>query len=212
MGFFDGAGDVRFALRTLRRNPVFAIVAVLTLAIGIGGATAVFSAVDTVLLAPLPYSQPGRLVRLYDTDVHEPNGHGFLTPVHFLEYRDGMSSFASIGAAFTYDAVGADIGRGDRARRIRALPVSADYFDVLGVHPAIGGAFSRDDEHGGMKATIQPARVAVISHRLWQEEFRGDPSAVGGSIAMDGASYRIVGVMPASFVDPLVRAPTRGRR
>src|SRR5205085_7755797 len=203
-GFFDGAGDVRFALRTLRRNPVFAIIGVLTLAIGIGGATAVFSAVDTVLLSPLPYSQPGRLVRLYDTDVRWPNGYGFLTPVHFLEYRDGMSSFASVAAAITYDAVGADIGRGDRARRIRVLPVSADYFDVLSVRPALGGMFSRDDEHGGMGETEHPARVAVISHRLWQKEYRGDPSAVGGSIAMDGASYRIAGIMPASFVDPLV--------
>jgi putative ABC transport system permease protein len=200
---FDGAGDVRFALRTLRRNPVFATVAVLTLAIGIGGATAVFSAVDAVLLAPLPYSQPGRLVRLYNTDVRAPNDHGFLTPVHFLEYRDGMSSVASIAAALTYDAVGADIGRGDRARRIRTLPVSAEYFDVLGVRPAIGGVLSRDDEHGGMDGAEHPARVAVISHRLWQEEFHSDASAVGGTITMDGTAYRIVGVMPESFVDPL---------
>jgi putative ABC transport system permease protein len=203
-GFFDGAGDVRFALRTLKRNPVFATVAVLTLAIGIGGATAVFSAVDTVLLAPLPYSQPGRLVRLYNTDVQAPNDHGFLTPVHFLEYRDGMSSFASVAAALTYDAVGADIGRGDRARRIRVLPVSAEYFDVLGTHPAIGGTFSRDDEHGGMNGKEHTPRVVVISDRLWREEFRGNPSAVGGSIVLDGTSYRVAGVMPVSFVDPLV--------
>lgn len=203
-GFFDGAGDVRFAFRTLGRNPVFAIVAVLTLAIGIGGATAVFSAVDTVLLAPLPYSQPGRLVRLYNTDVQAPNDHGFLTPVHFLEYRDGMSSFAALAAALTYDVVGADIGRGDRARRIRVLPVSAHYFDVLGVHPGIGGTFSRDDEHGGMKGDQHSSRVAVISDRLWREEFRGSPAAIGGSIVLDGTSYRVAGVMPASFVDPLV--------
>lgn len=202
--FFDGAGDVRFALRTLRRNPVFAVVAVLTLAIGIGGATAVFSAVDAVLLAPLPYAQPGRLVRMYNTDLRAPNDRGFLTPVHFLEYRSGMSSFASVAAALTYDAVGVDIGRGDRARRIRTLPVSADYFEVLGVRPAIGGAFSRDDERGGMYGSEHPSRVTVLSHRLWQEEFRGDPSVVGGSIAMDGSSYHIVGVMPESFVDPLV--------
>jgi predicted permease len=201
---FDGAGDVRFALRTLRRNPGFAIVAILTLAIGIGGVTAVFSAVDTVLLAPLPYQQPGRLVRLYDTNVRNPNGHGFLTPVHFLEYRDGMSSFASVAAAVTYDAVGADIGRGDRARRIRVLPVSADYFEVVGVHPVLGNAFLRDDEHGGMDENMHGPLVAVISHHLWQEEFRGDPAAIGGFITMDGARYRIVGVMPASFSDPLV--------
>lgn len=203
-GFFDGAGDVRFALRTLRRNPIFALVAVLTLAIGIGGATAVFSAVDAVLLAPLPYAQPGRLVRLYNTDVRAPNDNGFLTPVHFLEYRDGMSSFASVAAAITYDAVGADIGRADNARRIRVLPVTADYFDVLGAHPALGVMFSRDDEHGGMGEPEHPSRVVVVSHGLWAEEFRGDPSAVGRSIAMDGTSYRIVGVMPERFVDPLV--------
>jgi predicted permease len=203
-GLFDGAGDVRFALRTLRRNPVFALVAIATLAIGIGGATAVFSAVDTVLLAPLPYAQPGRLVRIYNTDVHSPNDNGFLTPVHFLEFRQGMSSFAAMAAVLTYDAVGADIGRGDRARRIRTLPVSADYFDVLGVRPALGGIFTRDDEHGGMDESARPVRVAVISDHLWREEFRANPSAIGGSIVMDGASYRILGVMPESFVDPLV--------
>ena len=202
--FFDGAGDVRFAIRTLRRNPVFALIAVLTLAIGIGGATAVFSAVDTVLLAPLPYTQPGRLVRIYNTDVRAPGDRGFLTPVHFLEYREGMSSFAAMAAALTYDAVGADIGRGDRARRIRTLPVSADYFDVLGVRPAIGSMFTRDDEQGGMYESERPVRVAVISHQLWQEEYHAKPSAVGSSIVMDGASYRIMGVMPAGFVDPLV--------
>jgi len=201
--FFDGAGDIRFALRTLRRNPVFALVAVLTLAIGIGGATAVFSAVDTVLLAPLPYAQPGRLVRIYNTDVRAPSDRGFLTPVHILEYRQGMSSLAAMAAALTYDAVGADIGRGDRARRIRTLPVSADYFDVLGVRPAMGTVFTRDDEHGGMYGSEHPVRLAVISHHLWQEEYNADPSIVGGSIVMDGATYRIVGVMPARFIDPL---------
>ncbi|HEX4681876.1 MAG TPA: ABC transporter permease [Gemmatimonadaceae bacterium] len=204
---FDGAGDVRFALRTLRRNPGFAIVAVLTLAVGIGGATAVYSAVDAVLLAPLPYQQPGRLVRLYNTAVQAPNDRGFVTPVHFLEYRQGMSSFASIAAVLTYDAVGADIGRGDRAHRIRLAPVSTDYFDVVGVHPSVGGAFTRDDEHGGVNGTIQGARVIVISHRLWEDEFKGDAAAVGGTLVMDGIPYRIAGVMPPDFVDPLVPKP-----
>src|SRR6185312_8167400 len=99
--------------------------------------------------------------------------------------------FAAMAAAVTYDAVGADIGRGDRARRINTLPVSADYFDVLAVRPAIGGVFTRDDEHGGMSESERPIRVAVISYRLWQEEFQADPSVIGGPIVMDGASYRI---------------------
>ncbi len=191
----DGQRDFAFALRTLARNPGFAIVAILTLAVGIGGTTAVFSAVDAVLLQPLPYQQPGQLVRLYYTDVRRKVDRGVVTPVHFLDYRQSMSSFASIAAVFLYDETGADIGTGDDVRRIRVLPVSADYFDVVRVQPSIGRPFGRDEETG--------APVVVLSHALWKERFGGRTSAVGQPLTMNGRSYAVAGVMPDGFVDPI---------
>jgi putative ABC transport system permease protein len=193
----DTAGDVSFTMRTLSRSPGFAMVAILTLAIGIGGTTAVFSAVDAVLLQPLPYQQPGRLVRLFQNDVAHPADRGFVTPVHYLAFRT-LSSFEATAAILTYNETGADIGTGDRARRIRLLPATAEYFDVVRVHPALGRGFQLEDENG--------AAVVVLSHQLWQDEFRGDPSAIGRPFTMNGKAYVVTGVMPAGFSDPLAGA------
>jgi len=191
----DGQRDVAFALRTLARNRGFATVAILTLAVGIGGTTAVYSAVDAVLLQPLPYQQPGQLVRLYYTDARRKEERGVVTPVHFLDYRRSMGAFSSVAALFLYSESGADIGTGDDVRRIRILPVSADYFDVVRVQPSIGRPFSRDEE--------TEAPVVVLSHALWKDTFGGDPSAVGKSLIMNGRSYAVAGVMPDGFADPL---------
>jgi putative ABC transport system permease protein len=155
-----------------------------------------FSAVDAVLLQPLPYREPGRLVRLYQTDVNERNAHGFVTPVHLLAYRSRLSSVSSLAGVITYDETGADVGNADGARRIRLLPTTADYFDVIGVHPTLGAAYTTDDETG--------APVAVVSQRLWKEELHGNASAIGGNITMNGRAYRVAGVMPSGFEDPLV--------
>ena len=194
----DGGRDFGFALRTLARSPGFATVAILTLGVGIGGTTAVFSAVDAVLLQPLPYQQPGRLVRLYQTDVRRKVDRGVVTPVHFLDYRQSMASFESVAAINLYNETGADIGTGDDVRRIRTLLVSADYFDVVRVQPFAGRAFSRDEE------TAAP--VVVLSRRIWQERFGGDASAVGKTLTMNGRSYTVAGVMPDGFTDPLAGA------
>src|SRR5689334_19495645 len=110
--------DVRLAVRRLRTSPRFTLVAVLTLALGIGGTTAVFSAVDAVLLQPLPYAQPGQLVRLYQHGVDKPDERGVVTPVHFVEFRRRTADFASTAALNLYSESGADIGSGDQVRRI----------------------------------------------------------------------------------------------
>ena len=194
----DCARDFGYAIRTLARNPGFATVATLTLALGIGGTTAVFSAVDAVLLQPLPYQQPGQLVRLYYSDARRRVERGYVTPVHFLDYRERMASFESIAAVFTYDETGADIGSGDDVRRIRILEVSADYFNVVRVQPRIGRALQREEETG--------AATVVISHALWQDRFQGDASAVGKTLTMSGRPFTVAGVMPNGFVDPLAGA------
>ncbi len=142
----DALADAAYAARTLARRPGFSIVAVLTLAIGIGGTTAVFSAVDAVLLQPLPYAESGSLVRLYQGYGREIAPHGFVTPVHFAEFRNAVSSFESFAAIYTYSELGADIGSGEAVRRIRILPVSAGYFEVLRTQPSPGSAFTRADE------------------------------------------------------------------
>jgi putative ABC transport system permease protein len=191
----DTIADLRYTLRTLARSPGFALVAILTLGIGIGGTTAVYSAVDAVLLQPLPYQRPGELVRLYQHDTIRTNEEGFLTPVHVLEYRARMASFGSAASVYTYSETGADIGSGDRARRIRLLPVSADYFDVVRTPPEHGRAFTRDEE--------VDAPVVILSHTLADELPGGAPAAVGQSLTMNGRRYTVVGVMPARFVNPL---------
>jgi predicted permease len=195
----ESVGDVSFAARTLIHNPAFTIVAVLTLAVGIGGTTAMFSAVDAVLLQPLPYQQPGQLVRLYQNSVGDPDGRGFVTPVHFLDYRRDLSSFQSIAATRTYDESGADIGQGSDVRRIRVLPVSADYLDVVRVQPRYGRGFQRSDEEGEVASV-------VLSDKLWREQFHGDPATIGRAMSMNGKPYTVLGVMPPDFVDPIVGA------
>ena len=190
--------DFDFAVRTLRRAPAFAIVAILTIAIGIGATTAIVSAVDTALLQPLPYQQPGQLVRLYQNDDLQPSDRGFVTPVHFLELRSRISSFSSMAAIYTYDESGADIGVGDQARRIRVLPVSADYLEVIRVEPELGRGFRREEEVG--------ASSVIVSHELWKQQLHGDPDAIGHVLTMNGAPYTVVGVMREGFRDPVAGA------
>ena len=196
--WFDGAGDVRFAIRSLVKAPGFAITAVLTLAVGVGATTAVFSAVDAVLLRPLPFSQPGRLVRVYQNELKAPAERQFVTPVHVLEWRNRLTALQAVGSFINYSESGADVGTGNAAHRIRVLPVDAGYFQALGVDPAIGAAFTRADETGVPKV--------ILSHALWEQQFGGDPAAVGRTLIMNGAARTVVGVMPQGYADPVVGA------
>lgn len=191
----DVLGDFRYAIRGLRKSPGFALVAILTIAIGIGGTTAVFSAVDAVLLRPLPYQEPGQLVRLYQYEGDAPY-KGVVSPVHFLAYRSQLASIQGAAAIYTYDVAGADIGGSEHPERIRILPVSADYFGVVRVHPILGRGFTADEEVG--------APVVVLSHALWVRALAADPAAVGRTLQMSGKAYTVVGVMPAGFEDPLI--------
>lgn len=204
----EGIGDFWYALRTLGRRPGFTTAAVLTLAIGIGGTTAVFSAVNAVLLQPLPFDQPGQLVRLYQPDSSQLDDRMFVTPVHFLAYRSRVASFAGAAAMRTYDESGADIGTGERVRRIRTLPISADYFGVVRVLPALGRGFTADEENGigSESADAASSAAVVVSHELWMEALGGDRAAVGRSLTMSGRPFTVVGVMPKGYADPVAGA------
>ncbi|MES2306566.1 MAG: ABC transporter permease [Gemmatimonadota bacterium] len=205
--FEEALRDISYTLRNLGRNRGFAAVVILTLAVGIGGTTAVFSAVDHVLLKPLPYQESGRLVRIYGTSTQDLAGHNFLSPVYFGAYRSQLTTAEGVAAIYTYSNVGADIGSGDQARRVRLLYTSANYFDVIRVRPSLGNSFAPEDEIGpGVEDNLDAAPVTVISHQVWQDNFQSDPGAVGKSLLMNGKSYRVVGVMPAGYEDPIAGA------
>jgi len=195
--------DVRYAWRGLRARPGFAAAVVLTLALGIGGTTAVFSAVNTVLLEPLPYPSPDRLVRVYAARKQYPTAKQFTTPVHFLAYRGAAGPLESIAAINTYNGTGADIGSDAEVRRIRTLEVTADYFDVLAIHPYLGRGFHVEEEHGPSVDMAVGAPVVVLGFELWRERFHGDPDVVGQVLSMSGVPCTIVGVMPPGFADPI---------
>ena len=196
--FEDAMSDVMLSLRTLRQTPRFTVVAILTIAIGIGGTTAVFSAVNAVLLRPLPYQQPGRLVRLYQVYMGNRDDPTFVSVPEYEAYRSQVSAFGALSSVATYSRVGADIRVGDRPERLRLLPVSADYFQVVRAEPVLGRAFLRSEE--------TDAPLVILSYQLWQRLFDGRADAIGSSLTMSGIPRTIIGVMPRNYADPLVPA------
>jgi putative ABC transport system permease protein len=191
--------DVHFGLRMLRKSPGFTTVAVLTLALGIGANTAIFSVVDAVLLRPLPFQDPGRLE---DVWVNNPK-HGalqkFTSYPEFLDWKKQNSVFASM--AVYRETHGATLtGTGDPVR-LHAAIVSPDFMDVLGVQPLMGRTFLPEEEVAGK------ANVAILSQDLWRTQFQSDPDIAGKSAAISGKAYRIVGVMARGFQFPILAEP-----
>src|SRR5215207_1806212 len=176
--------DVKFGARTLLKNRGFTLVAVLTLAVGIGANTAIFSVVNAVLLRPLPYRDPARLV----TVLHD--GWKPVAPANFLDWREQGRSFESIAAAQSWSLT--MTGR-DRPEQLNVLQTSAEMFHVLGVDAALGRAYAAGEDQPGR------GRVVVLSHRLWVRRFGGDRNVVGQQVTLDGESYTVVGVMPPDF-------------
>ncbi len=177
--------DLKFAFRQLLKNPGFTAVAVLTLALGIGATTAIFSLVNGVLLNPLPYEQPGQLVNLWEK---RPNGNaGDVSPGAFMDWREHGASFE--GVSSVRDAAANFTGTG-QPERINGLRVSANFLSILREQPAIGRGFLPEEERPG-----GGDKVVVLSHGLWQRRFGGDPNLVGSLIQLDGESHAVVGVL-----------------
>jgi predicted permease len=191
---FGRLSDVRYAWRALRRQPAFAVITVFTLALGIGANTAVFSVLNGVLLRPLPYPSPDRLVRLYHESTDEPDARQYLTGPQVMALRDEVAGLASIGVLYTYGSTGADLTGDGQPRRLRVLRVSAGYFETYGATPLVGRTFTRDEERPG-------AGVIVLSHRLWLSETGGDRSIIGRTLDLDGAAMTVIGVMRPGFRD-----------
>jgi len=189
------ASELRHMARSLTKQPGFAVVAIVTLALGIGANTAVFSVLNSVVLAPLPYDQPEQLVRLYTASRTEPAQREFLTAIDLLDVRDQSGAFSDLGTLYTYRETGGDLTLpGADPRRIRVVDVSAGYFPALRATPLLGRTFTPDEEHGVV------ARV-VLSHRLWRELTNGDPSIIGRTIPLNMRDCEVIGVMRPTFRD-----------
>src|SRR5689334_3721471 len=185
--------DVRFAVRLLAKRPGFAAVAILTLALGIGAATSIFTVVEAVLLRPLPFPDPDRLVQL---QIRGSDGDLYPLPdTDFVAWRERHEAFASVAA---YDSgVGLALTGDGESERIVAVNATDRFFSTLGASPLIGRTFDEGADRPGAPRSI------VLSYAFWQRRFHGDPAVVGRSILLEGTSHVIVGVMPASFAFPV---------
>jgi putative ABC transport system permease protein len=188
------AADFRSGLRLLRRYPSTSLLAIATLALGIGANTAIFSVVDAVLLRALPYPAPARLMMVFEKRPREGTLTNPVSPADFLDWRrlntvfEHMAGFTSAGATLTDAGAPAEIGTGI---------VSWAFFDVLGVPPALGRTFTPADE-------TEQQRVLVISHAFWQQRLGADPDVIGRTLTLNGSPWKVIGVLPANFafVDP----------
>src|SRR5919198_1070777 len=184
--------DVRYAVRTLAKSPGFTVVAVLTLALGIGANTAMFSVFYGVLLRPLPYADPDRLVGLAQAYLGGRERKN-LTYMQFQFLQRNAAMLESVAATAN---VGFNLSNGSQADRVLGLRVSKDYFQVLGVQPVLGRAFTADEDMENGPSAI------VLSHALWKRRFGGDSGVIGRIVLLDGVPTTVVGVMPPSFHAP----------
>jgi putative ABC transport system permease protein len=180
--------DVRFGVRMLLKKPVFTAIAVLALALGAGANTAIFSVVNGVLLRPLPFKDPDKLVRLGEWSKQVP-GMSIAYP-NFKDWRERNHVFDGL-AATQFDSY--NLTGGDEPERLQGRNVSYNFFDVLGVVPSVGRGFRADEDRAGAP------RVCMLSHGLWQRRFGGDSKIVGKPLALNGESYTVVGVLPQDY-------------
>jgi len=192
VGLGDVGGDLRWALRGLRRRPMFTSVVVATLALGIGANSAIFTLVSADFRAPLPYRDPGRLVLLWETQP-QSQGETTVAPGNYFAWNEHARSFAAV-AAYNVDV--ADLSGEGPAERVAASVVTPDFFSVLGVTPELGTTFSTE------AARAADGNVALLGHALWVRRFGADPRIVGRLVRIDGKPHTVVGVMPARFRQP----------
>ena len=183
--------DLGYTARMLRRAPGFAITAVLIVAIGIGATTAAFSVTDFVLIRPLPFPSPDRLVKLWERT--PAYGQLELSPANYRDWTRNNTSFESIGA---YHGVAMNVIAKSEPMRLEGIAASFDLFPTLGVQPLIGRLFTEAEDRAGAAGTV------LLSYRLWQSEFGGDPAILGQSLLFSDKPYTVIGVMPREFNFP----------
>src|SRR6266404_3401899 len=186
--------DLRYGFRVLRASPGFAAVAVLSLALGIGANTSIFSVVNAALLRPLPVTEPGGLFFVFNGTRTSP--WGVSSYPDYIDYRDKNEVFSDL---LTYSSITVSARSDDQTDLISGSIVSGNFFDTLGLRAALGRTFIAEEDK-----TPNTHPVAVISHSLWERRFAGDPNVIGQQIALNGHAFTVVGVTPAGFNDPEV--------
>src|SRR5215510_249296 len=181
--------DLRFGARMLRKNPGLTLIAVATLALGIGANTAMFSAVDAVLIRPLPYFDAGSLVMVWDDARKTDTAKFYSTPAEWNEWRRQNSVFTDIAATQPGNLT---ISSDGDPEELPGRKVTANFWTVLGVKPLLGRVFTEDEDNRGM-------RVAVITYSLWQRRFGALPDALGRKIMLNDRPYEVIGVLPREF-------------
>jgi putative ABC transport system permease protein len=186
--------DIRYGVRGLLKRPGFTAIALVALALGIGANTAIFSLVNAVVLRPLPFPEPDRLVWMWG-NIRNGGNSASISPPDFLDYRNQNKTFEQFAASGTAPRPVNLTGSGD-PERLMASAVTGNYFDAFGVTPSIGRGFSLENEKSGQD------QVTVLSHAFWQKHFAGDTDIVGKTITLDSKSYQVLGVMPAGLSFP----------
>ncbi len=181
--------DLRYAIRTLLKKPGFALIAIVTLALGIGASTAIFTVVDAALLRGLPYKSPDQLYHVWESTPQKEFAQREFSYPDYQDYQqnqvfEGIAAYTGGGAIMS--------GRGE-PERVFAPSATANFFSVLGVEPIIGRAFQPGEDKPGAP------RVTMLTYGMWQRRFGGDPGIIGQSLTLNGDSYTVIGVLPASF-------------
>jgi putative ABC transport system permease protein len=185
--------DIKYGIRILGRKPGFTITAVITLALGIGVNSAIFSAINAILLRPLPYKEPERLVQIWERNLKSESLTNSVSPLNFLDWQKQSQSFEEMAG---YNIWLPTLMDDSRPEEIPGSTVTANFFDTLGVAPALGRGFLPEEEQRGKN------RVVIISHGLWQRRFGGDPEILGKALSLGGRDFTVIGVMPSNYRHP----------
>ena len=192
--------QVRFAARSLVRRPDLAILAIVTLGLGIGAHTAIFSIVNVVLLKPLPFQDPSRLVMVSSSSLSQSFAEGFASYPDFHDWREQSSAFKGLAAFWTFPNGDVNLTGGTEPQRVSVARVTTGFFEVLGITPLHGRTFQAEESVAGNH------RRAILSYGLWHRQFGADPTLVGRSVNVNGFPYTVVGIMPEASQSRSVRA------
>src|SRR5688572_22539430 len=186
--------DIRYGIRGFLKRPGFTVVALIALALGIGANTAIFSLVNAVLLRPLPFAEPDRLIWVWG-NIRNGGNRASVAPLDFLDFREQNTTFEQFAASFSGPLPLNFTGSGE-PERLTSAGVTGNYFQALGVAPALGRTFQLENEKPALN------QVTVLSYALWQKRFGGDPAIIGKTLILDGKPSEVIGVMPQDFTFP----------